>query len=319
MNILYLTIDRSNMVVSHFENWQKGLSKEVDVTFIKKPIHPYKTGQFLRETVTGQIPYQKVLLSHLTNIDNKYDWIITDSSMAYWNEDWDEIKIPKAMIIEDAWGANIELELQKAVQAKYDILFYKTKEAFHKLQKKYLDIFDCRWLPHSVNLDMFKDYGLEKTRDAIVTGALNPVFYPVRYNMTQTLKDEDYFEIIPRPRDDGIKPGWPVNEDYAKVLNESKIVYACGAKHNCLYMKHLEVQACRSLLISNYYSDLEEQGFKHNENMIVADMKNLKKQARKLLVDDGFIEEITNNGYNFVRKNHSCEVRVKQLLGELNG
>jgi spore maturation protein CgeB len=82
-------------------------------------------------------------------------------------------------------------------------------------------------------------------------------------------------------------------------------------------MKFFEIPAVRTLLFSNMFDDLKDLGFKDGENMVAADIGNIDKQLRNLLADDVMIKEITENGYNFIRKNHTNEIRAKQFVEDL--
>lgn len=319
MKILYLAIDRTNMVVTHFEGWHKNLASVADVDFLTKSIKGYKTGQWARLVMEGKLPCEEVVLPYLEKTGKTYDWIITDSNFGFINERWDDIKIPRAMIIEDVHPGNSTLQMQWAEKQGWDILFYRYKQGFHIYQKEYLDKFDCRWLPHSIDTDdMFIDYELPKTRDAIMVGWHFAEHYPYREKAFELLKDKEYFTDIQRPNEDvDGKKAWPIDYDFAKLLNESKMVITGGLKHNYPVMKFLEIPACRSLLFSNYFTDLKEMGFKSNENMVEMNFDDLDSQVRNLLSDDDLRNRITDNGYNFIRENHSGKVRAKQLLEEL--
>ncbi len=320
MKILYLTIDRSNMVVTHFEGWHKDIAEAADVDFIRKPIQGYTAGRWAKLVMTGELQCEEVILPFLEKTGKTYDWIVTDSNFGFINERWNDIKIPKAMIIEDVHPGNSTLQMEWAMKQKWDILFYRYKQGFHTYQNEYLDKFDCRWLPHSVDTDMFKDYKQPKSRDVIMIGWHFEEHYPYRQRAFEILKDKEYFTDIQRPNEDvnGTKD-WPINTDFAMVLNESKITITGGLKHNYPVMKFLEIPACKSLLFSNYFADLKGMGFKPDVNMIEMNLDDLESQTEKLLADDDFRNEITNNGYNFVRENHTGQTRAKQLLEELNG
>lgn len=317
MKILYLTIDRTKMIVSHFENWHKDLSSIADVDFVIRNIGKHKTGRWANLSMARKIDTPSLL--HDVDV-SKYDWIITDSNFGFVTENWNDIKIPKAMIIEDCHSpGNIDNQMELATRQKIDIIFYRYKEAFLTYQKKHLNKFDCRWLPFSVNLEMFKDYGLDKNYDVTMTGWHFPSHYPYRHRAFKLLKDKEYFTEIKRPSENITIKNFPFDSDYAQILNQSKISITGGSIYKQSMMKYFEYPACRCLLVSNWFRDLEELGFRDGVNMVVTDYDRLDEQIKILLADDDRRKELTDNGYKFIRSYHSGQVRAKQLLLQLGG
>lgn len=108
-------------------------------------------------------------------------------------------------------------------------------------------------LPHAVNTRIFRDYGLVKDIDVLVAGNMNPYFYPFRHRLrglaetvftkrgwnVQVLKHPGY--TLP-PRE-----GTFVREEFAKLLNRSKIVFTCSMRFNYALAKYSEIAACRAL------------------------------------------------------------------------
>lgn len=108
-------------------------------------------------------------------------------------------------------------------------------------------------IPHCVDTDVFKDYGLPKDIDVLVAGNLSSHFYPFRYRLMtlahRVLRKRGYkVVILPHPGY-SLPPreGTVVGEDFARVLNRSKIVLTCSMRFNYALAKYSEIAACRAL------------------------------------------------------------------------
>lgn len=339
VKILWLTIKhvdsagKNANIRSHFDNWYLDLAKYCDINFRIRDITQKSARSFfdthinsslsssvasvpqiIRDTKSNVRFYPAI---RLDNVNQKYDWLITDFSYAFLTEDWDKIKIPKAMIIEDSNSGLPSIQMEKAVNQKFDIVFCRYKREFYKYQKEYLKKFhDIKWLPWSVGLDMFKDYGLEKKYDVTMTGFHNIPFYHYRDMVFDEIGDKEYFTELKHYGYTKKKES-VYGVDYAKFLNQSKISCTGGMVYNRPVMKFYEIPASRCLLASNTFEELEELGFKDGENMVVYNYRNIDKQMKNLLADNAMRQEITDNGYNFIRKYHSGEVRAQQFIKEL--
>lgn len=329
MKILLLTLNEEKMTIrSHYINWHKDLSKFSELNIRERSIgettfwnwgkRMLKNPHNLRTVMRDKSSRMLYPLIKIDDVNNKFDWVITDFSYAFFTEEWDKIKIPKAMILEDCCDGLPHLQVKKAVDNKFDVLFCRYKREFFKYQKEYADKFaDVKWLPHSVNTDMFKDYNLEKKYDVTMTGYHFPPIYYYRDMIFDVIEDKEYFTEL-KHKGYNKRNGGIYGDDYAKFLNQSKISITCGMIYNRPVMKFFEIPATRTLLMSNYFPELNELGFKDGENMIaIRDIEKVDKQIRDVLNDDDMRKEITDNGYDFIRKNHSGEVRAKQFIEQL--
>jgi hypothetical protein len=322
MKILLLTINQDKSVLAHFNYWYEALGKVCDLTVRKRDFislpkaikNPNNIVPFIRDTKKRTMSP----LIKLENVNNNYDVVITDHSYAFYTEEWNKIKIPKIMIIEDSSNGPINKQIRASIKCKFDVLFCRYRQEFFKYQKSYADKFAAvRWLPHAVNLDVFKDYGLEKKYDVTMTGYHFPPYYHWRDLMFDEIEDKEYFTELRHLGYNKETKGSVNGVEFAKFLNQSKISISCGLIFNRLVMKFFEIPAVRTLLFSNMFDDMRDLGFKDGENMVVADIGNIDKQLRNLLADNDMIKEISNNGYEFITKNHSNEIRAKQFIEDL--
>jgi spore maturation protein CgeB len=106
---------------------------------------------------------------------------------------------------------------------------------------------------------------------------------------------------------------WPIGIDYAKELNKAKISIACTSKYHYTIAKIFEIPACNSVLLCDYTSEMKDLGFIPGHNFI-----EIKKgeigYIEDILHSPKKLNEICRNGYELVHKNHTTEIRVKELL-----
>jgi len=320
MKILFPAVDRSMRVATHFTQFQKALRKVADVDFMFVDVPPgFKTGTYGRSIMENKIRPARIIDKQLKQ--KKYDFIVTDSDQIFVQEDWKNMGVPSAIIVEDSQrGKNPDLQMKWALENRYDIIFYKYKKSFLKNFGKYSELFKYQWLPHSVDTEMFKDYGLKKQYKVLMMGHCTEKVYPYRYKAYESLKHKPYFRKIYRPLEPNVGDNisrWPVGNDYAKILNQSEICITGGSRFNFPVMKYFEIPASRSLLVSNWFQELADLGFEDGQNMVVADYKKLDLQMTSLLKDRKKLKRIQNHGYDFIHKFHTCDIRAEQMVRKL--
>lgn len=319
MRVLFPTVDRSVRVATHFDQFKKAFATTCKVDFINTVIpNGWKTGNYATQVMRGRIKPVRVLEDYLNK--KEYDFILTDADFIYVHENWKDIDIPKAMIIEDCQkGRNPELQMKWAVKNKFDIIFYKYKKTF---EKNYGDIGvkSIVWMPHSVDVKLFKDYGLSKKHKVLMVGQCYGNAYPHRTKMYEMLNNRPYFTKIGRPMECNQgenKPRWPVGKDYAMELNQAEICVTGGSAFNFPVMKYFEIPASKSIVMTNWFSELGELGFVDDRNIVIADFENLHEQVVKLLGNKKKLKEIQNNGHDFIRKYHTTHVRALEMKKEM--
>lgn len=311
MNILFLTVNRDNRVATHFKQFQEILGDLYKIDIITRNLPDgYKLGKYASKVMKHEIIPENIL----DDIHKKYDVIITDADYAFVHENWNDIKAIKAVIIEDAHKeGNCSKQVYWMNKNKIDVVFYKYKKFIY-------NHIECKvphkiWLPHSIDVNLFKDYKEDKKYNVLMAGWHFKKIYPYRHKAYELLKNKKYFTEIKRPGEcvaGNINNKWPIKEDYAKVLNQSKICITGGSIFNFPVMKYFEIPASRSCLVSNWFDELGDLGFIANENIIIADYDNLDYQMKKLL--DGDWEKIAENGYKLIREKHSTIIRAKEMI-----
>lgn len=194
--------------------------------------------------------------------------------------------------------------IDKLIRAnKPDLIFCTAKSNVDAL-KESLGLEKVFILPFCVDIKKYKKMKLKKTIDAMAVYSSQKHVYPNRRKLQNILKRMDiksFTETV-------------IHNSYIRILNQSKIFVISVNINKRLAMKFTEAMACGAMVLSDEPEDLNIQGFKRGEHLVLynglGDMKN------KLLYYLNHNKErntIARNGMNFVRKNHSCAKRVNEF------
>lgn len=224
------------------------------------------------------------------------------------------INIPKGMIYHDI---SYELEHRKryAKKEKIDYIFTHYRDAFLKWYPELKE--SMIWLPHHVNIEVYKDYQLPKSIDSLMMGAMLPHIYPLRVMMLNTLKDTPGFVYHGHPgytEVQDIAKGTLVGEDYAKEINRAKVFLTCNSVYEYTLMKYFEVMACKTLLIAPESEETKDLGMIDGVHYCAVNRTNFLEKANYYLTHDAEREMVTNNGHQLAVNYHSTCMRAQQLL-----
>jgi len=187
------------------------------------------------------------------------------------------------------------------------------------------DDIDFFYYKFGIPLDVFKDYGLEKTIDVSHTGKFSNYLYRRELHYIFSRTNELNYERFHQQSSNQTHP----NYTYAKKLNSSWIsiggccqqpylAYYKGMLTNDLFPKNLEIAGSMSCLLTFDWGDREYLGFKDGENCIL--FKTLKDAVRKTIYyldDKELLSKVTRNGYELVHKNHNVIDTVNQLFNDV--
>ena len=168
--------------------------------------------------------------------------------------------------------------------------------------------------PNAVDADLYRDYGQSKNIPVLFTGNANAL-YPWRQQITRLVSRHYPSLICPHP---GYSPLEEVNqlmvgEPYARMLNASYFVPACGTVVREVVRKHFEVPACRSCLVTQQSAGLEAAGFADMVNCIFAEEGDVLEKLAFLFSHPERLQAITDAGYNLVRSRHTSHQRDQIL------
>lgn len=164
--------------------------------------------------------------------------------------------------------------------------------------------------PNFIDPGVFHDYGLEKIVPVLFTGSQAP-HYPWRNAAHRSLSRSIPTMTCPHF-------GWNgeagsenllVGERYARTLNASLFVPACGTITKDVVRKHFEVPATRSCLVAERTAALEAAGFEHLVNVVFAEPDTITEQLQALRADPELLHSITEAGHQLVHDRHTIADR----------
>jgi len=166
-------------------------------------------------------------------------------------------------------------------------------------------------LPWSVDINRYFKCGIEKTIDVMASFQLSRGAGKSRRKLRKIIYEMDVNSFL--------KKIW--FEEYVRKINESKMFVTCNTKEAELSGKYTEVMACGTFLLTDKPEDLERCGYRDGEHLVLYknDFSDLEDKIKYFLKNEKEREEIAKNGMEFVRKNHSSEVRVKEFAEIIMG
>jgi tetratricopeptide (TPR) repeat protein len=168
--------------------------------------------------------------------------------------------------------------------------------------------------PNFVDPDIYRDYGESKNIPVLFTGNKNAL-YPWRQKVIKRVSRHYPSLICPHP---GYGPAETVaqviaGESYARMLNGSWFVPACGTVAKEVVRKHLEVPACRACLITEQSSAIEAAGFADMQNCVFADEQNVLDKLNYLFRNPDVLNSIIKAGYQLAHSRHTLKHRDQIL------
>ena len=190
----------------------------------------------------------------------------------------------------------------------YDLVLTYTNMALNTLRKsKIVDNKMTAVFPFSVDINIYINMNLEKTNDVMAVYSTNPLYYPNRIKIHEILKDLSIKS----------ETGFIVKKEMIKTINRSKIIVTSNNYYRSLSMRYTETLACGGFLLADRPDDLDFVGLKDGEHLVIyKDLKDFKNKVLYYLDDKNKKEreQIAKNGMEYVRKNHSCKIRVEQIM-----
>ncbi len=186
---------------------------------------------------------------------------------------------------------------------------------------------NLHYLPHFVNMDVYRDSGVEPEYDVMFAGRLDTDFrlsffeelvmrmphlkiawYAINRHYQDARKRARYPEMI-----DLCYMGFIDNEpDMARAINKSKIVFNMHSQGlSSLNYRTFQTAACNRLMISDYR---EELSLFDGYMPFYEDMSDLIFKIENYLEDKDAYSTITKACENIVRQNHNSKDSVDYIL-----
>jgi len=215
-----------------------------------------------------------------------------------------EIDIPKVHFVVD-YGRPGGIPKQNKFMRRnqYDLLFSITQNAHRLLNENIPEILNFI-LPFSVDINVYKKINIKK--EDIVLAAFNTRsdIYPNREKIQKALKQMGVRAITKKI----------VHQKLIHAINRCKITVTSNNIFRSLSMRYTETLACGGFLLANEPEDLKYLGFKDGKHLVIYNgINDFKEKVKFYMKNDSSREAICKQGMKFVRKNHSCKVRVQQM------
>ena len=165
--------------------------------------------------------------------------------------------------------------------------------------------------PNFADPEIYRDYGQVKSIPVLFTGNSNSV-YPWRQKIMKLVSSRYPSLMCPHPGYAAASSAgaqFTIGEPYARMINASWCVPACGAVARELVRKHLEVPASRACLITEQSAALEAAGFTDMMNCVFADGDNILDKLEFLFSDLDRFRAIIDAGHNLVHSRHTIRHR----------
>ncbi|MFP3886609.1 glycosyltransferase [Priestia filamentosa] len=227
------------------------------------------------------------------------------------------LKIPYAIGLHDL---HYQYPNRKAVLMKEGI-----KYIFTYCQAKFIQWYPefsngMKWLPHHAHLDIFKDYGLPKDIDLLMTGAAFEDYYPLRAQIIKRFENKPEFVRHKHPGYRNVEKNESnviIGDDYAKEINRAKICFTCDSIYKYPIKKYFEVPACNTLLLAPFSDELHKLGFIPGVNFVSINENNFEEKADYYLEHEEERKKIALNGMRLIQQKHSTRQRVIEFMEKI--
>jgi hypothetical protein len=164
--------------------------------------------------------------------------------------------------------------------------------------------------PNFADGEVYRDYGQQKNIPVLFTGNSN-FHYPWRKKIFKIISKHYPSLICPHP---GFVPPDSAahtlaGEPYARMLNASWFVPACGTVAREAVRKHFEVPACKACLVTERSAVLEAAGFVDMTNCVFADETDVVDKLHHLLSNPQKLRDILSAGYELAHSRHTLKHR----------
>jgi len=163
-----------------------------------------------------------------------------------------------------------------------------------------------RIIPFSVDTNVYKPLNIPRIDMILAAFNSRRDVYPERAKLQRVLRNMK-LKVITRKT---------IHKQLIQSINKCKITVTSNNIFKSLSMRYTETMACGGFLMADRPADMDLVGFEEGKHLIIYnDIKDFKGKVKYYMdpKNDSERERISKAGMDHVRKNHSCEVRVKQM------
>lgn len=186
---------------------------------------------------------------------------------------------------------------------KYDLIFGVVGRVVKHLKENKV----CNkvfLLPFSVDTNIYKPSKVTKTIDVLAAFTVRDDVYPNRRKIHKLLESMNITKIT----------GKVILGQLINSINRSRIIITSNNIFSSMSMRYTETLACEGLLLADKPEDFDELGYVDGKHLVIyKDIHDLKDKMMFYFQNPKIRRFIAKNGYDFVTKNHSNIIRVKQF------
>ena len=325
IRILWLSIDHSRRVMDLYSAFRMAVGRVpgVDVEYRVRDLgEGVIAGQVCRRIWATHDPQPNPFEPMIADPreTDEFDFVMCDTAWLFHNEPWAGIKCPSGVSWGDNHGSMVPQYLD-AARAHYDCFFPMLWESWEHFHADRFTDKHVWWLPWSFDPAMFYDRNEPKSIDVLSTGVLNNHVYPVRTNAAEACSSMVGYVRVERPPEATGRHGWPCGEDYARLVNRSKIALSCSGAWQYALGKTFEIPASNTVLASDLCQDARDLGHEAGETMIelspAMDRAAMRAVLDDALADPAEMDRIAHNGFTLMHNNHTNDVRAAQFVAHL--
>ena len=316
MKVLWLTIDRSARAMQIHDPLREAfaLLPGIELTVVKRDC-PNPVNKYVRRVMDGEIRMESILDPEYVN---SFDVVYSDAFFAFTSEAWGQVRIPRAVLMMDQHGKLVDWYIHEAIRQRFEVL-YSYRDNLRHYWPELRD--SPYWLPVWFDERVFHHYDVEKGRQAVMTGVLDPNVYPLRTRADELLQGEDFYHQVDRPKETPEGDTEPRGERFAELLARARVSFVCASCYKYPVTKYVEIPAVGTCMVAEETPEVEAMGFIPYVHYIPLepDAGGFVKHVRSWASGTNeAVDDISRAGYELVHDRHSRHTRAHQLLGLLD-
>lgn len=160
-----------------------------------------------------------------------------------------------------------------------------------------------KWLPFSVDLDIFKPQNRNRQNKVGFAGSIT-FPYPDRIFAVAELKKHGLIDaFISREK---------IGNNYIDFLQDYQVYLSGASAYNITAAKNFEIMASGGVLLTNNFTGLTDLFPK--DCYVLWDEKTLISNTKKLLTEKAFRDNIVDKALKVINEKHSHFIRIQELI-----